>query len=95
MLKPPTAPHHHRSVLLHQDRCPGQCLAGADFEIEGQNGASTPSTATATSDSNGTVTFKGLADGTYKVTETNVPAGFQQNLKAAFTVTIANGKAVK
>lgn len=73
----------------------GNALAGANFEIEGQNGASTLSTATATSDSNGTVTFKGLADGTYKVTETNVPAGFQQNLKAAFTVTIANGKAVK
>lgn len=73
----------------------GNALADADFEIEGQNGASTPSTATATSDSNGTVTFKGLADGTYKVTETNVPAGFQQNLKAAFTVTIVNGKAVK
>ena len=73
----------------------GNALAGADFKIEGQNGASTPSTATETSGSNGTVTFKGLADGTYKVTETNVPAGFQQNLKAAFTVTIANGKAVK
>lgn len=73
----------------------GNALAGANFEIEGQSGTSTPSTATATSDSNGTVTFKGLADGTYKVTETNVPAGFQQNLKAAFTVTIANGKAVK
>lgn len=73
----------------------GKALAGAEFKIEGQNGVSTPSTATATSDSNGTVTFKGLADGTYKVTETNVPAGFQQNLKAAFTVTIANGKAVK
>lgn len=73
----------------------GKALADAKFEIEGQGDASTPSIATATSDSNGTVTFKGLADGTYKVTETNVPAGFQQNLKAAFTVTIANGKAVK
>lgn len=73
----------------------GKALAGAKFEIEGQNGASTPSTATATSESNGTVTFKGLADGTYKVTETEVPAGFQPNLKAAFTVTITNGKAVK
>lgn len=73
----------------------GNPLAGAKFEIEGQNGASTPSTATATSESNGTVTFKGLADGTYKVTETEVPAGFQPNLKAAFTVTITNGKAVK
>ena len=73
----------------------GKALADAEFKIEGQNGASTPSTATETSGSNGTVTFKGLADGTYKVTETNVPAGFQQNLKAAFTVTIANGKAVK
>lgn len=73
----------------------GNALAGAKFKIEGQNGASTPSTATATSESNGTVTFKGLADGTYKVTETEVPAGFQSNLKAAFTVTITNGKAVK
>lgn len=73
----------------------GNALAGAKFEIEGQNGASTPSTATATSELNGTVTFKGLADGTYKVTETEVPAGFQPNLKAAFTVTITNGKAVK
>lgn len=73
----------------------GKALAGAEFKIEGQGDASTPSTATATSDSNGTVTFKGLADGTYKVTETNVPAGFQQNLKAAFTVAIANGKAIK
>ena len=73
----------------------GNALAGAEFKIEGQSGTSTPSTATAISDSNGTVTFKGLADGTYKVTETNVPAGFQQNLKAAFTVAIANGKAVK
>lgn len=73
----------------------GNALAGAKFEIGGQNGASTPSTATATSESNGTVTFKGLADGTYKVTETEVPAGFQSNLKAAFTVTITNGKAVK
>lgn len=73
----------------------GKALAGAKFKIEGQGDTSTPSTATATSGSNGTVTFKGLADGTYKVTETNVPAGFQQNLTAAFTVTIANGKAVK
>lgn len=73
----------------------GKALADAKFEIEGQGDASTPSIATATSDSNGTVTFKGLADGTYKVTETSVPAGFQENLKAAFTVTIANGKAVK
>ena len=73
----------------------GKALAGAKFKIEGQGDTSTPSTATATSGSNGTVTFKGLANGTYKVTETNVPAGFQQNLKAAFTVTIANGKAVK
>lgn len=73
----------------------GKALADAKFEIEGQGDASTPSIATATSDSNGTVTFEGLADGTYKVTETNVPAGFQENLKAAFTVTIANGKAVK
>lgn len=70
----------------------GNPLAGATFTIRvpGVDGSFT-----ATSDKTGTVTFKGLADGTYEVNETTVPNGFQQNLKAAFTVTIANGKAVK
>ena len=47
---------------------------------------------TATSDKTGTVTFKGLADGTYEVNETTVPNGFQQSLKAKFNVIIENGE---
>lgn len=66
----------------------GNPLAGATFTIRvpGVDGSFT-----ATSDKTGTVTFKGLADGTYEVNETTVPAGFQ-NLKAKFNVIIENGE---
>ena len=67
----------------------GNPLAGATFTIN-VPGVKTPFTAT--SGENGKVTFKGLADGTYTVNETTVPAGFQQNLKATFTVTIEDGE---
>ena len=67
----------------------GNPLAGATFTIN-VPGVKTPFTAT--SGENGKVTFKGLADGTYTVNETTVPAGFQQNLKATFTVTIKDGE---
>ena len=55
----------------------GNPLAGATFTIRvpGVDGSFT-----ATSDKTGTVTFKGLADGTYEVNETTVPNGFQQSL---------------
>lgn len=67
----------------------GNPLAGATFTIRvpGVDGSFT-----ATSDKTGTVTFKGLADGTYEVNETTVPNGFQQSLKAKFNVTIENGE---
>ncbi|WP_288541386.1 isopeptide-forming domain-containing fimbrial protein [uncultured Bifidobacterium sp.] len=67
----------------------GNPLAGATFTIRvpGVNGSFT-----ATSDKTGTVTFKGLADGTYGVNETTVPNGFQQSLKAKFNVIIENGE---
>lgn len=67
----------------------GNPLAGATFTIRvpGVDGSFT-----ATSDKNGTVTFKGLADGTYEVNETTVPNGFQQSLRAKFNATIDNGE---
>ena len=67
----------------------GNPLAGATFTIRvpGVDGSFT-----ATSDKTGTVTFKGLADGTYEVNETTVPNGFQQSLKAKFNVIIENGE---
>lgn len=67
----------------------GNPLAGTTFTIRvpGVDGSFT-----ATSDKTGTVTFKGLADGTYEVNETTVPNGFQQSLKAKFNVIIENGE---
>lgn len=67
----------------------GNPLAGAKFTINVQ-GVETPFTATSGKD--GKVTFKGLADGTYTVNETAVPAGFQKDLKATFKVTIKDGE---
>lgn len=68
--------------------------AGADPTAKDGNGAVTPTTNTATSDENGKVTFEGLADGVYTVTETGTPAGFLSAAKASFEVTIKGGKAV-
>ena len=68
----------------------GNPLADATFTI---NVPDVKTPFTATSDKNGKVTFKGLANGTYKVNETTVPDGFQQSLRAQFEVTIENGKA--
>ena len=67
----------------------GNPLAGATFTI---NVPDVKTPFTAISGENGKVTFRGLADGTYEVNETTVPAGFQQNLKARFNVTIKDGK---
>lgn len=66
----------------------GNPLAGATFTINVPG----MKLFTAISGENGKVTFKGLADGTYTVNETAVPAGFQENLKATFTVTIKDGE---
>lgn len=82
----------------------GNPLSGAEFKIEADDDNAeddtvpvTPTTATATSSdkqgSEGVVTFKGLADGQYKVTETTAPNGFA-SFFAEFYVTIKNGKAV-
>ncbi|KAB7788873.1 isopeptide-forming domain-containing fimbrial protein [Bifidobacterium cebidarum] len=56
----------------------------------------------ATSNADGVVTFDGLADGVYEVTETNVPDGFlghvnsgSPTVAAKFKVTIKGGKATK
>lgn len=73
----------------------GNPLAGAEFSIAGAtNGPATPTTHTATSGKDGKVTFSGLADGAYTVTENRVPTDFNNSLKASFTVTIKDGKAI-
>ncbi|MGO5062546.1 SpaA isopeptide-forming pilin-related protein [Bifidobacterium pseudolongum] len=75
----------------------GNPLAGAEFTISGDNidegYTDNGGVTTVTSGTDGKVTFKGLAAGTYTVQETKVPNGFLQNVKPKFTVTIdAEGK---
>lgn len=75
----------------------GNVLAGAEFTISGDNidedYTANGGVTTVTSGTDGKVTFKGLAAGTYTVQETKVPNGFLQNVKPEFTVTIdAEGK---
>ncbi|KFI97000.1 SpaA isopeptide-forming pilin-related protein [Bifidobacterium stellenboschense] len=79
----------------------GTALAGAEFTISAADDDAsdktvpvTPADAVQTSDKDGKVTFTGLADGVYKVTETRVPDGFLQQVHAEFEVTIKGGKAV-
>lgn len=64
----------------------------ATFKIAGKDGAATPATDTASTNANGVVTFKGLADGTYTVTETE-NSGVYADYMAKFEVTIKNGVA--
>ncbi|PKU90945.1 FimA fimbrial subunit-like protein [Bifidobacterium pseudolongum subsp. globosum] len=70
----------------------GNTLAGAEFTIYGDNidedYTANGGVTTVTSGADGKVTFKGLAAGTYTVKETKVPAGYLQNVKPEFTVTI-------
>lgn len=76
----------------------GNPLAGAEFTISGDDLDEKDYTAnggvtTVTSGTDGKVTFRGLAAGTYTVKETKVPNGFLQNVNPEFTVTIdAEGK---
>lgn len=70
-------------------------VSGAVFEIEKkEGGAKTPADAKATSGTDGKVTFEGLADGVYTVTETTIPGEFLQSAAAKFEVTIKDGVAV-
>ena len=84
----------------------GTLLKGAEFTIsaKGNDGAVAPSEDYAiTSNDQGVVTFDGLADGVYEVTETKVPEGFlghtadgqTPSVGAKFEVTIKGNKAVK
>ena len=64
----------------------------ATFKIARKDGTATPTTDTASTNANGVVTFKGLADGTYTVTET-ANSEVYADYMAKFEVTITNGVA--
>ena len=66
-----------------------------DADTTGKTDAVIPSDTdkVVTSNDQGVVTFEGLADGVYEVTETKAPTDFAQSFAAKFKVTIKNGKA--
>ncbi|KAE8126780.1 SpaH/EbpB family LPXTG-anchored major pilin [Bifidobacterium tibiigranuli] len=89
--------------VLKQDKVTGAPLAGAEFNITAQGGSdplkfSTVPTgyvldpangsATLTTGADGYITVGGLNAGTYTVTETQAPAGYQGTVLPSFTVTI-------
>lgn len=81
------------SFTFTKTKADGTALGGATFTISGTTlpagyAGGSNNNATSTSDANGLVTFKGLAAGTYTVSETGVPTGFMQNVKPTFTVMI-------
>ncbi|OZG65203.1 Cna protein B-type domain-containing protein [Bifidobacterium hapali] len=69
-------------------------IYAADENVEDDVLPIAPTVTTAVSDENGKVSFTGLADGVYKVSEIEVPNGFVSSAKAEFKVTIKDGHAV-
>lgn len=68
----------------------GKELRGAEFTISGTNIDDLyTDPVVKTSDTDGSVQFTGLAEGTYTVEETKVPNGYLQNVHPRFTVTVA------
>ena len=68
-------------------------LAGAKFtvavkDVENNNATVATNRSIAVSADDGTVSFSGLAAGTYVVSETEVPVGYYANIKPSFEVTI-------
>jgi len=70
----------------------GQPLVGATFTMTGNNvGAGGPYTAT--SDANGIATFEDVTDGSYTITETTAPEGYERDATPAY-IDVVNGKAI-
>lgn len=67
----------------------GAPLSGATFTISGANvNGSETYTGETTSDANGKVSFTGLVYGTYSVTETDAPDGYEKGFTSSWTFTI-------
>ena len=72
---------HTYGINFKKKDADGNALAGATFTLYDESGANkiqiNGADVTATSDANGYVSFSGLAEGTYTLKETTVPAGKQ------------------
>lgn len=70
-------------TLKKVDRADSTALAGAEFLLTGDSG----SIQTAVSDEEGLLSFRGLTEGVYTLTETNAPEGYYKN-EGSLKVTI-------
>lgn len=91
--KPPVAEEYQIVVKKVDSGNPTKGLAGAEFSLEmvGSDDPRFPKTGVTGQD--GTYTFKGLKAGTYQVTETKAPEGYQIDNPGPYTVTLpTNGQ---
>ncbi|OZG64026.1 isopeptide-forming domain-containing fimbrial protein [Bifidobacterium eulemuris] len=78
---------HYNSFSFNKKWADDTAAAGAKFQLTDKNG----NTLTAESNADGVVSFTGLEDGTYTVTETQVATG-AQDFRGSFNVTLEYGK---
>lgn len=91
--KPPTAEKYQIVVKKVDSGNPTKGLAGAEFSLEMVGSTDPKYPLTGVTGQDGTYTFKSLKAGTYQVTETKAPDGYQIDNPGPYTVTLpTNGQ---
>lgn len=93
MPKEPTSEEYQIVVKKVDSSNPTKGLAGAEFSLEMVGSDDPKFPMTGVTRQNGTYTFRGLKAGTYQVTETTAPDGYQIDNPGPYTVTLpTNGQ---
>lgn len=91
--KEPTSEEYQIVVKKVDSSNPTKGLAGAEFSLEMVGSDDPKFPMTGVTRQNGTYTFRGLKAGTYQVTETTAPDGYQIDNPGPYTVTLpTNGQ---
>lgn len=91
--KEPTSEEYQIVVKKVDSSNPTKGLAGAEFSLEMVGSDDPKFPMTGVTGQNGTYTFRGLKAGTYQVTETTAPDGYQIDNPGPYTVTLpTNGQ---
>lgn len=91
--KEPTSEEYQIVVKKVDSSNPTKGLAGAEFSLEMVGSDDPKFPMTGVTRQNGTYTFRGLKAGTYQVTETKAPDGYQIDNPGPYTVTLpTNGQ---
>lgn len=91
--KEPTSEEYQIVVKKVDSSNPTKGLAGAEFSLEMVGSDDPKFPMTGVTGQNGTYTFRGLKAGTYQVTETEAPEGYQIDNPGPYTVTLpTNGQ---